>query len=123
MTHTTAKSQKEKGTKMADYLGRDAVLACFHDWVDKYGDVHSTDEMAEYRALEALTAADVVERKRGLWKYERMKHLLDGTTRKVRICSVCNGGYFVYDKSENVIDIAPNFCPNCGADMRGEQNE
>ena len=69
--------------------------------------------------LEALPSAEP-GRKKGKWKCERMKHLLSGETRKVRICSVCDGGYFVYDQSDNVVDVEPNFCPNCGADMRGE---
>ena len=59
------------------------------------------------------------ERPTGKWKYERMIHILNGEERKVRICSVCDGGYFVYDLSDGVVDVAPNFCPNCGAKMEG----
>lgn len=40
-----------------DTISRQAVLDCFHDWVDKYGDIHTPDEMAEYRAIEALPSA------------------------------------------------------------------
>lgn len=40
-----------------DLIDRQAALACFHDWIDKYGDVHTADEMAEYRAIEALPSA------------------------------------------------------------------
>lgn len=42
---------------MMDLIEREAALACFHDWIDHRGDVHTPDEMAEYRAIEALPAA------------------------------------------------------------------
>lgn len=42
---------------MNEYLEKNAVLACFHDWIDKNGDVHTADEMPEYRAIEALPSA------------------------------------------------------------------
>ena len=40
-----------------DCISRQAALDCFHDWIDKHGDVHTPDEMAEYRAIEALPSA------------------------------------------------------------------
>ena len=39
---------------MSDLISREAALKCFHSWVDKYGDVHTPDEMPEYQAIEAL---------------------------------------------------------------------
>lgn len=42
---------------MDDLISRQEALYCFHDWVDKHGDVHSADEMPEYRAIEALPSA------------------------------------------------------------------
>ena len=39
----------------------DAVLACFHEWVDQYGDAHTPDEMPEYRRIEDLPTVDAVE--------------------------------------------------------------
>jgi len=41
----------------SDLIRRSDALECFHDWVDKYGDVHTPDEMAEYRAIEELPSA------------------------------------------------------------------
>lgn len=44
-----------------DYISRGAALACFHDWIDRYGHEHSADEITEYQRIEDLPAADVVE--------------------------------------------------------------
>lgn len=44
-----------------DYISREAALACFSDWIDRYGHEHSADEMIEYQRIEDLPAADVVE--------------------------------------------------------------
>ena len=63
------------------------------------------------------------ERKKGRWEYETMRHLITGEMRTVRICSVCDGGWFRYDMSDGVEEAEPNYCPNCGADMRGEGND
>lgn len=48
---------------MADteYISKEAALACFSDWIDRYGHEHSADEMTEYQRIEDLPAADVVE--------------------------------------------------------------
>ena len=62
--------------------------------------------------------------RKGKWKYEKMKHILNGEVRTVRICSECNGGWFRYDLSDGVEDVEPNYCPNCGAEMvKGEEDE
>lgn len=43
---------------MDELIYKEQALNCFHCWVDKRGDVHEPDEMAEYRAIEALPAVD-----------------------------------------------------------------
>ena len=42
-----------------DYISREAALACFSDWIDRYGQEHSADEMVEYQRIEDLPTADV----------------------------------------------------------------
>lgn len=41
-----------------DLIDRQAALDCFHDWIDKRGDVHTADEMVEYERIEALPAIE-----------------------------------------------------------------
>ena len=48
----------ENSKEMNDLIRRSDALGCFHDWVDKYGDVHTPDEMAEYRAIEELPSVE-----------------------------------------------------------------
>ena len=55
------------------------------------------------KAIKNIPSADVVEVKHGEWLPN--KYIYDALD-----CSIC--GHFVYD------DDIPNFCPNCGADMR-----
>lgn len=57
--------------------------------------------------------ADVVEVKHGEW------HLLDDCANEGVYCSVCHKK--VYRKDYANQKLKSNFCPNCGADMRGEK--
>lgn len=61
--------------------------------------------------LEALPPADVVERKRGEWYFEESPYGYYHSE-----CSEC--GHWFY---EDAFLKPYNYCPNCGADMRGEQ--
>ena len=45
----------------AEYISKEAALACFSDWIDRYGHEHSADEITEYQRIEDLPVADVVE--------------------------------------------------------------
>lgn len=56
----------------------------------------------------------VTERKKGEWKVE------EWTGDFYYECSECKEVFRLFD--ETLQDLY-NFCPNCGADMRGEQNE
>ena len=61
--------------------------------------------------LNQFPAADVVEQKQGKW--------LDVTTLDNEficwVCSECRHG-------ADFVDEPYNFCPNCGADMRGDND-
>lgn len=55
--------------------------------------------------IEAIPTADVVERRRGEWK-------IFGDVEKFFMCTACNSKLKLFAK----------FCPECGADMRGDNN-
>ena len=45
---------------MSEYINRDDALNCFHDWVDKHGDVICADDTAEYIEIASLPSIEVV---------------------------------------------------------------
>ncbi len=98
---------------MNEYIKKEDALDCFHAWLDKYGDVNLPDDMPEYQAIENLPAADVVERKKGMWLY-----WWDEPDYDTYECSVCGASFNIPDG--NPLEHNYKFCPNCGADMRGE---
>lgn len=114
---------------MSDLISRAAAIDALFDWEMTYNwDDHCREE--DPKPAYIVSPSDVIEqlpsaqpdRKKGRWKYETMRHLITGGMRTVRICSVCDGGWFRYDMSDGVEEAEPNYCPNCGADMRGEED-
>ena len=89
---------------MSDLISRQAAI-----YAVGYYSLHSGDKLLfADKPLKELPSADAVERKRGRWIEEP-----NCTYR----CSQCGEHYqsirgYMYH----------NFCPNCGAEMRGEAN-
>ena len=109
---------------MADteYISKEAALACFSDWIDRYGHEHTADEMVEYQKIEELPAADVREVVRGRWeklgKYD--SGFVGVTDDGDQLClptSKCSNC-----KKPVALVMWRNFCPNCGADMTPHSN-
>ena len=63
----------------------------------------------------AIKALEQPERKKGKWQ-DNHRQKFDGTFYWFRECSVCG-----YERNDDDSGKDTNFCPNCGADMRGEQ--
>ena len=94
---------------MADteYISKEAALACFSDWIDRYGHEHTADEMVEYQKIEELPEEDVRPVVRGKWIVHTSDRFPADSTIE---CDQCH--------AEQPAGIDDNFCPNCGADMR-----
>lgn len=46
---------------MVEYINKQDALGVFHDWSNKEGELVSAKETSEYKAIENIQAADVVE--------------------------------------------------------------
>lgn len=84
--------------RIEDYVSREVVLSLLRYW----GGVYMNDKIMEM--IESLPPVTPTE-KTGRWVAERY-------------CSECE-----WDKkdAELVCNIPTNYCPNCGADMRGKE--
>ena len=68
-------------------------------------------DLAEF--INSQPTADVVEVKHGEWEIKT-----DDYDCEYMKCSVCKEEF--YPSDADTVDTTPNYCPNCGADMRGE---
>ena len=96
---------------MAEYIKRSYIrkMAMFET---TYTMETETDAAAVLSMIEDAPAADVVPVKHGVWEKTKM----DGFLR----CSACRDCYI----DDNWLDGKHwNFCPYCGADLRGKEND
>ena len=84
---------------MAEYIEREAVKRALLGW-----DCDPSDDDVEF-AINEIPPADVVEVRHGVW----IRHKENCLYNK---CSICSYEHCRED----------NYCPNCGADMRGDDN-
>ena len=103
----------EQEGNMTDYFSRDAAINAVYE---AYADGESA-----YDALEKLPAADVRENKRGRWMTGNDNPRTFGRIRAM--CGRC--GAFALAEMVNAgsyKEQLSNFCPNCGADMREDDD-
>ena len=82
---------------------------------EKYEDLKECYDMSHHYEMEYK---EQLERKRGEWI--RQEEYYYGES--VVTCSACDEDFICTDL-DVIKDLAWNFCPNCGADMRGSDNE
>jgi len=87
---------------MDDYIKRSEAVAAFANYL---GATSKRAAIAVACILKPIPAADVRENVRGKWIH----------WARSDECSVC--GY-----NTGKYEMGSNFCPNCGADMRGEMD-
>ena len=103
---------------MEQLISRQAAIDALHTW---FRDGFDADKWwNSTHVLAAIEGIPPAEPKTGKWIYgeDSMADCVDGYR-----CDQC--GFFVpWDYQHKSIDYIKdyNFCPNCGADMRGEQN-
>lgn len=98
---------------MAEYIERTLITTELPFVMKKYGNYFNERQIEKiveivYELENSIEAADVQSVKRGHWIEETPKHSR---------CSCCDVTCLiaVYPTSADA-----NFCPNCGADMRGD---
>ena len=92
---------------MSDYIKRSEAIDIYKPYTDRGLKVPVENIISN---LEGLPSADVVERKRG--SYTNTKDDYEWYAR-MHTCDLC-GKSWMGDT---------NFCPNCGADMRGKDED
>ncbi len=78
-------------------------------------DKNNCEECENARIADHLINNDVTIRERGKWKT-----VADHKISVITECSACEKQFYFMKKGQLNIDRMP-FCPNCGADMRGEK--
>lgn len=89
---------------MSDYISREDAMDAWY-----------TNE--RYTDIEGIPSADVVEQKHGKWL-----DVPDPDDMYVECeCSECHERYFKFHSSLDFKWIPYNYCPNCGASMRQQE--
>lgn len=70
------------------------------------------------KVVDAIDNAPTIEPKRGEWIRQEAQHKVDKTVLDCRVCSECGAAYVIHNNIKDLDTDPPNFCPNCGADMR-----
>ena len=103
---------------MDDLISRQAAIDALDKRFDSIPMEQTTEILLLRKDLRGLPPAQP-HRMRGKWTYGEDEYGIDGYH-----CDKC--GFFVpWDYTHKFIDFIKDyhFCPNCGADMRGEQDE
>lgn len=96
---------------MAEYIRREDVI-------ERLVEAFKLQAETAKAIVDAIPAADALERKHGKWilvEDYSTEEIEDG--EKYWVCSLCGCGSDSYDTTYHT-----NYCPNCGADMRGEDD-
>lgn len=97
------------GELMQRYIDADAL------WMDIIHNMDYCEDILEF--IEAQPTADVRENVHSFWE-DGYRSCWDGTRKYFRQCHNCG-----YERDDDYEDLDTLFCPNCGAEMKGESDE
>ena len=105
----------QKGEKMSDLISRQAAIDALADYICMVDAVYSTglltNEDCEECARSVLDNIPPAQPERtGKWEVTYLDHESMGNRPRILYCSKCN----------QCIAYPTNYCPHCGADMRGD---
>ena len=105
---------------MPRYIDADALTEHIEHESRMWGDEYDAHQILD--DIEDIPTADVKPVVRGKWiKHNEVKVFINGESSTGGVmCSAC--GYKTHNKAHTQIGCPFNFCPNCGADMRGDRN-
>ena len=114
----------DPGKMVGDLISRQAAIEYLMtnmNWYDEDG-YESDDDYKRECITDLINGVPSAqpERKKGKWIVGTVEHKYTHEHRDARQCSECGAMYFHYARQEDIEDVVPNFCPNCGADMRGK---
>lgn len=110
---------------MTDYIDREAILALIDDWELQLEDDEIYFEYIDPKKVRVLPAADVRPVVKAHWEDVDVSFIDSKNTVGLHaiasmFCPVCeryhNEVYWYGEPTDGV-----NYCPNCGADMRGAE--
>ena len=90
---------------MAEYIERETAIAWFMPYAHAG---ESIDADVVISDIKGMKAADVAPVRHGRWE-------TNSDRPDSLICSICKCGFDMWKHDPH------NYCPNCGADMRGEE--
>ena len=103
---------------MSDYISREAAIEAMYKDAEAHPD--HTFWTSQHEALMDIPAADVRPVLRGKWIQTTQP--MGWRDEECAECSVCGEDFVLDECAMDEFTNLMNFCPNCGADMRGESD-
>lgn len=106
---------------MSDLISRQAAIDAVGKYLKKDGDVITIADVVDAAVAIGILPSAEPERKKGKWLVHTDKFANGAEYFGYATCSECGDMFYSID----CIGLKPiwDFCPNCGADMRGEDDE